>query len=444
MSSYTGDEVLMGMGIESVRTEGGRFEILIPAARVTLEADGLLSARQLIGADRSLFSVRLPANLAPWRLALRTPFRCVLAGNGLSLTVQGDGVLIFAPQQHMRLAFAGGFRPRYAQEVRGNRLVLDHEGGCGFFGFPSRPTEMEKADTDSWLLICPLARWDELWVSICPPRPEDKMRMGQSIAHEGDHLKAPYPSDALIRDAARHCQILAVHSGWEIDAPEWSVNPPGSAYPHPRPWETDRHVPADPRELTRVREETRRLGMKLVPYLSPYYSNAPDIFSEMERVLTEYEMDGLYFDGWVAHREDFRPGYQMMRRARAILGDRILYLHSSSEPYGTCSVYPPFVFTYADFLLGGEAGRFGLDPETFMRYVVSGHQISNAVGMWCYYGSWSDLPGYHFTVPTKEHIQLALENHVRLWRTAAWWLRESTAEDVARFDREYYGALARL
>ena len=55
----------MGMGIESVRTEGGRFEILIPAARVSLGPDGLLSARQRIGADRSLFSVPLPANLAP-------------------------------------------------------------------------------------------------------------------------------------------------------------------------------------------------------------------------------------------------------------------------------------------------------------------------------------------------------------------------------------------
>jgi hypothetical protein len=264
------------------------------------------------------------------------------------------------------------------------------------------------------------------------------------MAHEGDHLKAPYPSNALIRDAARFCQIFTVHSGWEIDAPVWSVNPPGSAYPHPRPWETDRHVPADPAELARVRDEAHRSGMKFIPYLSPFYSNAPDLEAEMRRVLDEYGVDGLYFDGWVGHRDDFRPGYYMMRRARAILGDRILYMHSSSEPYGSCTVYPPFVFSYADFLLGGEAGRFGLEPEPFLRYVVSGHQISNAVGMWCYYGSWSDKPGYRFTVPTAEHIEMALRNHVRLWRTAEWWRRESTQDEVDRFDREYYAALARL
>jgi hypothetical protein len=33
--------------------------------------------------------------------------------DGLALTVQGDSVLIFAPQQHMRLPFEGHFKPHY-------------------------------------------------------------------------------------------------------------------------------------------------------------------------------------------------------------------------------------------------------------------------------------------------------------------------------------------
>jgi len=160
------DVVLMGMGVESVRVDGGRFEILVPGVRVTLSADNLLTVRQRIGADRQLLSCRLSPHLAPWRLALQTPFRCMLAGNGLDLTVQGDSVLIFSPQQHMRLAFEGSFRPQYSEEVRGNRLLLDQDGGCGFYGFPARPTELEKADTPSWALKCHLNRWDELWVSL--------------------------------------------------------------------------------------------------------------------------------------------------------------------------------------------------------------------------------------------------------------------------------------
>jgi hypothetical protein len=132
-----------------------------------------------------------------------------------------------------------------------------------------------------------------------------------------------------------------------------------------------------------------------------------------------------------------------MREARALLGQRTLYLHSSSEPYGTATVYLPFVFAYADYVLTGEAGRFGVEVEPFLRYCVSGHQISNAVGMWCHYGSWSNEPGYHAVVPTTEHIHQALDRHVRIWRNTLSWSRKAP-EELARFDREYYGRLAAM
>ena len=439
------DEVLMGMGIESVRVQEGNFEILTPGAQVTLHADGVLNVRQRIGAERELLSCRLPEHLSPWRLALWTPFRCVLEGNGLELTIQGDSVLIFSPQQHLRFTFEGHFKPHYAQEVRGNRLLLDPSGGCGFFGIPPRVTEVENLGQERWNLTAHLARFDELWVSICPPRPLDQEKFYQSIAHEGGS-EVPYPSNDIIRSAASHCQIFTIHDSWTVDAPEWAENPPpglgGGNYTHPKPWETDHHVPADPDEFARVQNEVRRLGMKFVVYFSPYFSSAPDLFGEMKRVLDEYQVDGLYFDGWYGKRDDFRAGYYLMRRARAILGDRILYLHSSNEPFGTCRVYLPFVYAYADFLLSGEDGRYGLELEEFLRYTVSQYQISNSVGMWCYYGSWSDEPGYHHVVPSTEHIEMALKNHARLWRQGQIWSK--FPEELARFDKEYYGGLDRL
>jgi hypothetical protein len=81
------DQVLMGMGIESVQVQEGNFEILTSGACVTLQADGVLNIQQRIGAERKLLSCRFPAHLAPWRLARWTPFRCVLEGNGLNLTI---------------------------------------------------------------------------------------------------------------------------------------------------------------------------------------------------------------------------------------------------------------------------------------------------------------------------------------------------------------------
>ena len=447
MALNTDDQVLMGMGIESVRIQEGNFEILTPGVCVTLQADGVLNIRQRIGTERKLLSCCLPAHLAPWRLARWTPFRCVLEGNGLNLTIQGDSVLIFAPQQHLRFTFEGHFKPHYAQEVRGNRLLLDPSGGCGFFGIPPRVTEVENLSQECWKLTAHLARFDELWVSICPPRPLDREKFYQSIAHEGGSRdENGYPSNEIIRSAARHCQIFTVHERWAADAPDWVENPPpglgGGNYTHPKPWETDHPVPDNADEFARLRDEVRRSGMKFVVYFSPYFCSAPDLFGEMKRVLDEYQVDGLYFDGWYGKRDDFRAGYHLMRRARAILGDRILYLHSSNEPFDTCRVYLPFVYAYADFLLSGEDNRYGLDLNEFLRYTVSGHQISNSVGMWCYYGSWSDEPGYHHDVPSAEHIEMALKNRVRLWRQAQMWSK--FPEELARFDREYYGGLARL
>jgi hypothetical protein len=102
-------------------------------------------------------------------------------------------------------------------------------------------------------------------------------------------------------------------------------------------------------------------------------------------------------------------------------------------------MFLPFVYAYADFVLSGEAGRFGLGLEEFLGYTVSQDQISNSVGVWCYYGSWSDEPGYHNVVPKKEHVEMALRNKVRLWRQTLAWSK--FPRQLARFDREYYGRL---
>ncbi|MBI2439791.1 MAG: hypothetical protein HYV35_00280 [Lentisphaerae bacterium] len=224
------------MAVKSVHAVAASFEILTSGAHVRLLQDGSFAVSQLIGGERQLIRGSLPAHLSPWRLIKQTPFACELAGCGLKLTVQGDSVLIFEPQQHIR------------------------------------------------------------------------------------------------------------------------------------------------------------------------------------------------------------PAYRMLRAARELLGDRILYLHSSTEPFGTARVYPPFAYAYADYVLSGEAGRFDLALDNFLRFSVGQYQISNAVGLWCYYGSMG-LPGYHSNVPTSEHIAAALRNHARIWRQGAGW--SSHPEELARFDREYYGKLSK-
>lgn len=159
-------------------------------------------------------------------------------------------------------------------------------------------------------------------------------------------------------------------------------------------------------------------------------------------------MDGFYFDGIA---DDFLDSYCIIRQARKIIGeDRILYVHDSISPDYNGLVYFPFVDTYADYILRGEGGRFGLGLQDFLRWTISGYNISNAVGYWCYYGSNIDnLSGeseyvhngnqifYQNAAPTTAHINAALKNEARIWRNAQSW--SELPDELARFDREYYG-----
>jgi hypothetical protein len=280
-------KALMGMGVEDAASDGGRIAVKTPGAIVDLGSDGLLRVRQRIGTERDILRTQLDGHFAPWKIGQRTPFFAALEGNGLTIRVQGDSVLVFEPHQNLRLAFDGLFKPAYSRELRGNRLLLDNSGGCGFFGIPPRETKIEQTD-NGWTCKFHLARWDELWVSICPPRPEDAKRMKESISHDilynmpevsKDSLR--YPSEEALRGIAQHCQILALHEEIWQDAPMWVDDPPNSDYKHPKSWETDKHIPFNADDFKNMRDAAHKLGLKVVPYCSPYYCNAPDIFSEM-------------------------------------------------------------------------------------------------------------------------------------------------------------------
>lgn len=127
----------------------------------------------------------------------------------------------------------------------------------------------------------------------------------------------------------------------------------------------------------------------------------------------------------------------------------ILYVHDSLWESYNGLVYFPFVDTYADYILRGEGGRLGLGLQDFLRWTVSGYNISNAVGYWIYYGSNIDnLSGeseyvhdgnqisYQTDrVPTTAHINAALRNEVRIWRMEQSWCYDKENE-LTRFDRE--------
>ncbi len=431
VSARAAQSAMMGMKIDHVSTDSGVTEIVVTGSRFILLPNGTLSCSQRIPRERKILEVQL-GSLGRFKVEKEDDFSVVASSPRLDLIFQGDSLVIFRARVDLTIRFKGLFKPAYRYEKEGRQIFIDGTGGFGLF--PVMPVSRPVAGAGSPGLEAEyrLAAGDELWVSIFPPRAANPARTAQAIAHEGT-ASVPYPPNDVIRADARYCKVLAIHAYFWSDVPD-SLKPKTGKYANrPNPWLTPLHIPYDLREFTRVRDEAHRLGMKVVVYLSPYYSTAPDIGAEMRRVVHDYQVDGLYFDGISM---DFRKSYRIVRQAREILGgDRILYVHCTSDPLGSGRIYCPFIDSYADYILRGEAGRQGLDLFDFLRWTVSGSNISNAVGYWCYYGS-TGQQGYVNRVPTEDDIDAALGAGVRIWRTGQAW--SSQPRELARFDKYYF------
>ena len=406
-------------------------EVVAEGARFVFDESGAVTGSQRIPVERAVLRVTFPGGpRSAWMLDDRGKGGTTrLRRDGLVAHVRSDAVLVVRAERPAAVRVETMFRPDYAEAARGRRLLLDEQGGFGVY--PSRAGGADAAAPFHY----ELAAGEELWICVSPSRAPSQLRLAQQVAHEGRPRPFPggaYPSAALIEDAARFCRVIALHAYFWGSGPRRVDLQAGRYAFRRRPWTTARHDPADPERFARVKDDARRANMKLVVYLSPRHSAAPDLFAEIARVVSEHEVDGLYLDGL---SDDFRRNDAIVRRTREILGpDRILYLNASSEPFGTPRVHCPFIDSHADYVLRGDSGRGGLPLDRFLRYAVSGRNISNAVGMWCHYGSSGRLlPADR--APSARHIDAALRHGVRLWRRSIW------GAGLAEFDRRYYGAV---
>jgi hypothetical protein len=425
--------VLMGMKIETVAQNAERVSVVTTGAEFTLGKTGPIRCLQRIPQRREIVRIEIPQGITPLKLQGQSDFAALFAAGGMTLTLQGDSLVIIKVDQDVQISVRGLFKPAYQADKQGNWLFIDGQGGFGIY--PTSPKKTNRPDVaqKDWTVTYALKKGEEIWVSLFPPRPYNWKRAYEDLmAHEGNEPPYTYPSTALIQSTARYCKIMVVHSWW------W----PGGDR---EPWKIPTFVPKNRKEFDRVRDDLHRAGMKLVPYFSPYYYSGKDFFAEVKRALDEYRVDGFYFDGVSM---DFRTSYEIVRKTRRLLGaDRILFRHCTSDPLASARIYCPFIDTYCDYIYRGESGRANLDLDDFLRWTLSGYNISNAVGYWVYTGS-TGKPGYVRQAPTREHIDAALRHEVRLPRTEigyehhlAW---EPNDGHLQFFDRYYYSELARL
>lgn len=447
-----------GMGIESATQKQGVITVVTTGARFEIDRRGTIHCWQRIPRVRHVLDVRFAQAVGPFRIEKKDGFSCTLSCPRAELTIHGDSLVIMKLKENLKTRFTGLFTPAYHFEKGGKWILIDQEGGFGVYPVAKKTTSTPAFSKLPWNIAYDFTKGDEAWLSVFPPRPYNWNRAFEAIEHDSYSRAEPFPTNAQIVDASKYCKVLTLHANIWRDIPEsakkkLSQIPRYKRYIHgPMPFASPNPVPMNMKEFNRVRDEAHKHGMKVVVYVSPYYSTAPDIYAEMRRVLDEYKLDGLYFDGISM---DFRKSYAIIRRAREILGNnRILYVHCSSDPLGDGRIYCPFIDTYADYILRGEPGVWGLKLQPFLRWTISGYHISNSVGYWCYYGS-NRQQGYNAsaprrgtyvdTVPTVAHIDAAIRNHAFIWRQGQEWSEKPQFKDsLQRFDKVYYGDLAKL
>ncbi len=147
------------------------------------------------------------------------------------------------------------------------------------------------------------------------------------------------------------------------------------------------HAPYEAKDPALLRETIKQahgLGYEVIVYRHPTsYDWAglslDDMLADMKQWRQDYGFDGWYLDGYPAWTDWF-DSYVTIRRLREDIGDKTLYVHCTlNPPAGTTELYCPFLDSYCDFLLRGEAQFINGPSDPYFRYVINTQNISNAI-----------------------------------------------------------------
>lgn len=392
--------ILNEMKVETVNEENNRITVITTGARYVIDKSGKtgkISCYQQLNKERLIATLDFNHSFSTLSIERKDNSTCVLhQGTGdcnyLRLQINSDSVFDIYCCSELNLTFSGNFLPEYSSEKNGHILLIDEIGGIGVYPYRGlRNVELSDFTTKKWRITHLLDRYCRFFISIFPPRGFNHTQsFEERIVHHGSigpWTPPPHPSDEMIEEAAKYANILVLHEMiWQ-----GKLTREGKPINNLEDLILDAcfccfdYIPVNEKELVRVVKKAHSLEMKVIPYMSPNYSMAKgkDFLERVENALKKYEMDGVYFDGIST---DMLYSYEMIRNIRRLLKDKILYYHSTSHPLMSRNIYCPFIDTYADYILRAEGSTHLTDK--YLRYVISGHNISNSIGYICYY----DLP----------------------------------------------------
>jgi len=374
------------MAVESATiADDDSITVITTGARFMITPSGVIECFQRIPRPRHVATIRCPAI----RLGRAAPvvsddrYLCRIGPhNAPHLEITADSVLRLAPVRAASVEVRLRFAPEWFESEMQNLYAADTLGGCGAYLVPTQHgPALERIGTDEGARFN-LDAGDDLLISVFPPRRYDwTQHASEHIVHDFPPLirpgvaSRPLPTDDQLRKWREFGNVLVLH------LKIWGrFCEPGKR-------------PLDPERFRQVCDLAHELGWRVLIYSSPYFYRAPrrpardqstpeEYMQQLERLL-QYPVDGIYWDGTYS---DVEKAWRVARMARQRLGDRRLYVHCTRRPFHDSLVICPFVDTWADYILRGEGRPRSFVDADFIRYIVSGYNLSNAIGTLCWDG----------------------------------------------------------
>lgn len=404
---------VMGMQIDSVQTLGQTTSVITTGTEFVFNrAQNSVTCYQRIPDWRQVATIS-GMSLSGLTVQSQSDQQCVLQVPNGSLTVGADGLLRMSFAAGANIGITGNYAPAYRAQQGNNLFLPDATGGVGMYLIGNGGCTVPGSWNAGWTVNYQAAAQSQLLVPVFPPRPFDEKQSLQTMLHSfsSNH---PYPTDQELASWHNIGSVLTLH-GWiwqGIDGSAYGIEKDQS-------WATTTFVPKSTSELQRVVTTAHSLGMKVIPYMSPCYfgnpaggtgsSTMPQFLAKVQSVVSQYNFDGVYFDGLY---NDIQGSYDVVRQTRQIIGDDgILYVHAPSPMSGWMSVVPcPFINTYATYILNGE--HWTSLPDADARYVVSDYNLGNSIGTFC----------YDVDRPSSAMIDTLLSDNARL----PYWVSDGT------------------
>lgn len=388
-------EAQSGMKVESAVAQDNTVRIVTTGAEIVVDnGAGVVSLQQRIGHARPVAALRIGRALSGVQVTHQGEgfARVTIEKPAMTLRVNGDSLLLLQSHEPLPIVVERKIQPAWHASWKTNHLVVDELGGFALYcsdlaqddGFDPMKTDLAHYALPADAVLC---------AGVCPPReyPWDRSFKEHVVWHWSAELA--YPPDDELKTWQEHGNIVLLQSEVLL----W------------KDWNLDFVPRLGVAEFDRVRKTIHDLGMRMVVYTSPFYflkgtsqekqavndkpgacpgniyngENMPLFLDAIRRVMRELKPDGLYFDG--QYPENPAALYALARESRRIVGeDGLLEWHSTGAmgPFEG-RMYMPHADAYTDIQLRGECQDAIYNDFDYLRFVVSGYNVNNVVGVLC-------------------------------------------------------------